>query len=141
MLSPKFQLGAVLLLLAAAAGCRQDMHDQPKYIPLRPSEFFGDGRSSRPPVEGTIARGQLNDDESLYSGRDPAGKFVNEFPFPVTRAVLDRGQNRYNVYCAPCHDRLGDGDGRIVRRGYRHPPSYHIDRLRQVPRSEEHTSE
>jgi hypothetical protein len=133
MLSHKFQLGAVLLLLAAAAGCRQDMHDQPKYIPLRPSEFFGDGRSSRPPVEGTIARGQLNDDEALYSGRDPAGKFVNEFPFPVTRAVLDRGQNRYNVYCAPCHDRLGDGDGRIVRRGYRHPPSYHIDRLRQVP--------
>ena len=70
MLSPKLQLGAVLLLLGVAAGCRQDMHDQPKYIPLRPCEFFGDGRSSRPMLEGTIARGQLNDDEALYAGRD-----------------------------------------------------------------------
>jgi hypothetical protein len=129
----QFQIGAVLVLLAAAVGCRQDMHDQPKYIPLRPSSFFGDGRSARPVAEGTIARGQLGDDGVFYTGKNDAGQFVNEFPFPVTREVLDRGQNRFNVYCAPCHDRLGDGDGRIVRRGYRHPPSYHIDRLRQVP--------
>ena len=128
-----FQIGAVLVLLAAAVGCRQDMHDQPKYIPLRPSDFFGDGRSERPVVEGTIARGQLGDDGEFYTGKNAAGQFVNEFPFPVTREVLERGQNRFNVYCAPCHDRLGDGDGRIVRRGYRHPPSYHIERLRQVP--------
>ena len=109
------------------------MHDQPKYIPLRPSDFFGDGRSERPLIEGTVARGHLDDDNAFYTGRGPDGKFVDEFPFPVTKAVMERGQNRFNIYCAPCHDRLGNGDGKIVRRGYRHPPSYHIDRLRQVP--------
>ncbi len=122
-----------LLLAGLLAGCRQDMHDQPKYIPLRPSDFFGDGRSERPLVEGTVARGHMDDDDAFYTGRGPDGKFVNEFPFPVTKEVMERGQNRFNIYCAPCHDRLGTGDGRIVRRGYRHPPSYHIDRLRQVP--------
>jgi mono/diheme cytochrome c family protein len=126
-------LGAVLIALAAGVGCRQDMHDQPKYIPLRPSDFFGDGRSERPLIEGTVARGHLNDDEAYYAGRGPDGKFVDEFPFPVTKAVVERGQERFNIYCAPCHDRLGNGNGKIVRRGYRHPPSYHIDRLRQVP--------
>jgi mono/diheme cytochrome c family protein len=117
----------------ALSACRQDMHDQPKYIPLRPSNFFGDGRSARPLIEGTVARGHLGDDNAFFTGRGPDGKFVNEFPFPVTKAVMERGQNRFNVYCAPCHDRLGNGDGKIVRRGYRHPPSYHIDRLREVP--------
>jgi hypothetical protein len=125
--------GAVLIALAAGVGCRQDMHDQPKYIPLRPSDFFGDGRSERPLIEGTVARGHLDDDTAYYTGRGPDGTFVNEFPFPVTKEVVERGQNRFNIYCAPCHDRLGNGDGRVVRRGYRHPPSYHIDRLRQVP--------
>ncbi len=125
--------GAVLLTLLAGAACRQDMHDQPKYIPLRPSNFFGDGRSQRPLIEGTVARGHLNDDTAFFTGRGSDGKFTDEFPFPVTRDVLSRGQDRFNVYCSPCHDRLGNGDGRIVRRGYRHPPSYHIDRLRQVP--------
>jgi Cytochrome C oxidase, cbb3-type, subunit III len=125
--------GAVLMALAAGVGCRQDMHDQPKYIPLRPSDFFGDGRSERPLIEGTVARGHLNDDVAYFTGRGPDGKFVDEFPFPVTRDIVERGQSRFNIYCAPCHDRLGNGDGKIVRRGYRHPPSYHIDRLRQVP--------
>jgi hypothetical protein len=119
-----------LLLLAA---CRQDMHDQPKYIPLRPSDFFGDGRSERPLIEGTVARGHLQDDTLLYTGKGPDGKFTDTFPFAVTNDVLARGQQRFDIYCAPCHDRLGTGDGKIVRRGYRHPPSYHIDRLRQVP--------
>jgi hypothetical protein len=123
----------VLLAALALAGCRQDMHDQPKYIPLRPSNFFGDGRSERQLIEGTVARGHLNDDTLLYTGKGPDGKPVNDFPFPVTREVVSRGQQRYNVYCSPCHDRLGTGDGMIVRRGYRRPPSYHIDRLRQVP--------
>jgi Cytochrome C oxidase, cbb3-type, subunit III len=127
------KLALTVVLLAAGAACRQDMHNQPKYIPLRPSDFFGDGRSERPLVEGTVARGHLDDDYTFYTGRGPDGKFVNEFPFPVTKAVMERGQNRFNVYCAPCHDRLGNGDGKIVRRGYRHPPSYHIDRLREVP--------
>jgi cbb3-type cytochrome c oxidase subunit III len=128
-----FTFGAVLIALAAGVGCRQDMQDQPKYIPLRPSDFFGDGRSERPLIEGTVARGHLDDDTAYYTGRGPDGTFVNEFPFPVTKEVVERGQNRFNIYCTPCHDRLGNGDGRVVRRGYRHPPSYHIDRLRQVP--------
>jgi mono/diheme cytochrome c family protein len=126
-------LGAALIALAAGVGCRQDMQDQPKYIPLRPSAFFGDGRSERPLIEGTVARGHLDDDAAYYTGRGPDGNFVDEFPFPVTKDVVERGQDRFNIYCAPCHDRLGNGNGKIVRRGYRHPPSYHIDRLRHVP--------
>jgi hypothetical protein len=114
-------------------GCRQDMHDQPKYIPLRPSSFFADGRSSRPAIEGTVARGKLREDAALYRGKGPDGQPVTDFPFPVTREIVLRGQDRYNIYCTPCHDRLGNGDGMIVRRGFRKPPSYHIDRLRQVP--------
>jgi mono/diheme cytochrome c family protein len=109
------------------------MHDQPKYIPLRPSEFFSDGRSERPLMEGTVARGHLNDDAPLYTGKGPDGKPLDTFPFPVTKEVIQRGQDRYNVYCSPCHDRLGNGEGMIVQRGFRKPPSYHIDRLRQVP--------
>lgn len=125
--------GVVLIALAASVGCRQDMQDQPKYLPLRPSAFFGDGRSERPLIEGTVARGHLDDDTAYYTGRGPDGQFVDQFPFPVTKEVVERGQNRFNIYCSPCHDRLGNGNGKIVRRGYRHPPSYHIDRLRQVP--------
>lgn len=127
-------LGSVVLLaLVSTMACRQDMHDQPKYIPLRPSEFFPDGRSARPLIEGTVARGQLDADTLLYTGKGPDGQFSNDFPFQVTKEVLERGQQRFNIYCSPCHDRLGTGDGKIVRRGYRHPPSYHIDRLRKVP--------
>ena len=124
---------ALSLTVLFLAGCRQDMHDQPKYIPLRPSEFFADGRSERPLIDGTVARGHLNDDAAYYQGKGPDGKPVNDFPFAVTKDVVLRGQSRFNIYCAPCHDRLGNGDGMIVRRGYRKPPSYHIDRLRQVP--------
>jgi hypothetical protein len=108
------------------------MHDQPKYIPLRPSEFFTDGRSARPIPEGTVARGHLNDDALFYTGKGPDGKPVDTFPFPVTKEVILRGQQRFNIYCTPCHDRTGGGDGMIVRRGYRRPPTYHSDRLRQV---------
>ncbi len=125
-------LGLVLLAFAAV-GCRQDMQDQPKYIPLRPSDFFADGRSERPLTQGTVARGHLDDDAAFYTGKGPDGKFIETFPFPVTREVLARGQERFNIYCTPCHDRLGNGMGMIVRRGYRKPPSYHIDRLRTVP--------
>ena len=125
-------LAPVLLLATLLGGCRQDMQDQPKYIPLRPSSFFADGRSERPLVEGTVARGHLDDDTAFYTGKVD-GKAIEAFPFPITRDVLERGQQRFNIYCSPCHDRLGTGDGMIVRRGYRHPPSYHIDRLRQAP--------
>ncbi|HLY17116.1 MAG TPA: cytochrome c [Bryobacteraceae bacterium] len=122
------------LAAAVLAGCRQDMQDQPKYIPLRPSSFFADGRSERPLVEGTVARGHLEADTVFYTGKAD-GKPVAAFPFPVTREVLDRGQERFNIYCSPCHDRMGTGRGMIVRRGFTHPPppSYHIDRLRQAP--------
>ena len=130
---PNLKLGAVVLAVAVLAGCRQDMHDQPRYIPLRPSTFFADGRSERPLIEGTIPRGHLNDDVALFTGKGPDGKPLDTFPFAVTKDVVERGQDRYNVYCAPCHDRTGSGDGMIVKRGYRRPPSYHIDRLRQVP--------
>ncbi len=123
---------ALLIAAALLTGCRQDMQDQPKFIPLRPSSFFADGRSERPLIEGTVARGHLNADAVFYTGKID-GKPVAGFPFPITRAVLERGRERFNIYCSPCHDRLGNGNGMIVRRGYRHPPSYHIDRLRQIP--------
>jgi mono/diheme cytochrome c family protein len=126
----KFMALAVLAI-ATAAGCRQDMHNQPKYRPLRPSTFFRDGSSARPPVEGTIARGTLQTDAAFFTGKNGA-QFVAEMPFAVTQEVIDRGEERYNIYCAPCHDRTGNGNGMVVQRGYRQPPSYHIDRLRQV---------
>jgi len=129
----RLKIGALLLAAIALAGCRQDMHDQPKFIPLRPSTFFTDGRSERSLIDGTVARGHLDDDTAYYTGKGPDGKPLDTFPFAVTKEVVERGQDRFNVYCAPCHDRTGSGDGMIVKRGYRKPPSYHIDRLRQVP--------
>ena len=119
-------------LLVFAPGCRQDMHDQPKYIPLRPAAFFADDRSARQPVPGTVARGQLHDDALLYTGK-VNGADATEFPFQITEAVMTRGQERFNIYCSPCHGRTGLGDGMVVRRGYRHPPSFHDDRLRAAP--------
>jgi len=120
------------LLALALSGCRQDMHDQPRFKPLAKSDFYGDLRSARPPVEGTIARGQLHEDSYFYTG-----KFGNNpgdyMPFPVTDDVLARGRERFNIYCAPCHSRLGDGNGMIVQRGFRAPPSYHTERLRKAP--------
>lgn len=132
---PSRRLLAIAAAVCGAAcltACRQDMQDQPKYIPLRPSSFFADGRSERPLVPGTVARGHLNADSVFFTGKID-GKPVDAFPFPITRDVLSRGQQRFNIYCSPCHDRLGNGLGMVVRRGYRRPPSYHIDRLRQVP--------
>ncbi len=123
----------VLALVVLGVGCRQDMHDQPKYQPLEASAFFADGRASRPVVPGTVARGQLREDSRLYAGRDSAGSFVEEVPFSVTRAVLDRGHERYDIYCSPCHDRVGNGNGMIVQRGFKRPPSLHEERLRDTP--------
>jgi hypothetical protein len=122
-----------VLSIAALSACRQDMHDQPKYIPLRPTSFFADGRSARPLPENTVARGHLNEDTAYYTGRDATGKLVSEFPFALTKEVLRRGQERFNIYCTPCHDYTGSGNGTVTQRGFRHPPSYHIDRLRQAP--------
>lgn len=112
--------------------CRQDMHDQAKFEPLEQSTFFGDDRSSRAPVEGTVARGQLRDDDRLFRGRIGT-EFITGIPVPVNDRLLLRGQQRFNIYCAPCHDTTGSGNGMIVQRGFKRPPSYHIDRLRQAP--------
>jgi hypothetical protein len=114
------------------AGCRQDMQVQPRYEPEDPSSFFADGRSERPTVEGTVARGQLRTDELLYTGR-VNGAVANLFPFPIAAADLSRGRERYNIYCSPCHDYTGSGNGMIVQRGFPAPPSLHIERLRQAP--------
>ena len=108
------------------------MHDQPRYEPLEASSFFQDGRSARPLVAGTVARGELHEDEQFYTGK-AGGTLVSTFPFPVTREVLERGQERYNIFCSPCHARVGNGQGIIVQRGFRQPSSFHIDRLREAP--------
>jgi mono/diheme cytochrome c family protein len=123
-------LATVALLLSA---CRIDMHVQPRQNPLSRSDFFTDQRSERPPVEGTIARGQLRADTYFYSGK--TGSTPGDYmPFPVTKEVLERGRERFNIYCAPCHSRLGDGNGFIPSRGFaRKPPSFHIERLQKAP--------
>jgi mono/diheme cytochrome c family protein len=108
------------------------MHDQPKYRPLRGTTFFKDGSSARPAVDGTIARGTLQEDEGFFTGK-VGGAAVTEMPFPVDEHVLDRGQQRYNIYCTPCHDAVGTGRGMVVQRGYRQPPSLHDERLRAAP--------
>jgi mono/diheme cytochrome c family protein len=123
---------ACLPLMGLVAGCRQDMHDQPRYKAYAKSDFFHDGRSARTFVEGTVARGQLREDAAYYTGRQGSG-FATQLPFPLTENVLERGRERYAIYCAPCHGQTGRGDGMVVRRGFRQPQSYHIDRLRGEP--------
>ena len=126
-----WRLALALTALGLVSGCRQDMHNQPKYRGLRASAFFADGASARPLVEGTVARGTLQEDEAFFTGKVDKVT-VKEFPFPIDEAVVNRGQERFNIYCSPCHDRTGGGNGMVVQRGYKQPPSYHIDRLRQA---------
>jgi hypothetical protein len=144
-------------LLLSLFACRQDMHDQPRFEPLEANPVFADGRSARPHVPGTIARGRLQTDKHFFAGKSEkkapeptlfpvteeelertltrlAGERLAEtFPYPVTRAMIDRGRSRFEIFCSPCHGRLGDGGGIVVTRGFRRPPSYHIDRLLQAP--------
>jgi cytochrome c553 len=120
----------LLMALALAAACRQDMHDQPKYKALRPSPFFADGRTSRPLVDGTVARGHLDLDTARTTGKSGATYAAN--PLPRSEATFQHGRERYDIYCSPCHDRVGTGNGMIVERGYKQPPSFHQDRLRNV---------
>jgi mono/diheme cytochrome c family protein len=125
-------LAGLALAVLAGAGCRQDMHDQPKYRPFRESALFADKRSARPLVPGTVARSMLREDDALYTGK--VGKdFVTEVPVPVTAELVQRGRTEFDVFCSPCHGRTGFGDGMIVQRGFKQPPSYHTDRLRQKP--------
>ena len=121
-----------LLATLALAGCRQDMHDQPRFKPLARNDFFPDLRSARPQVEGTVARGQWREDTYFYSGK-VGSQPGDAIPFPVTQEVLACGQERFNIFCSPCHSRLGDGNGMIVQRGFRPPPSFHTERLRKAP--------
>ncbi|HET6177660.1 MAG TPA: cytochrome c [Candidatus Sulfotelmatobacter sp.] len=128
-----FVVTPLLLAVGFTSACRIDMHVQPRQNPLSRSDFYSDQRSARPPVEGTVARGQLHEDTYFY-----AGKIGNNpgdvMPFPVTKEVLARGRERFNIFCAPCHSRLGDGNGFVPSRGFaRKPPSFHIVRLQKAP--------
>jgi len=128
-----FSVVALLTAIAISAACRIDMHVQPRQNPLSRSDFFADQRSARPPVEGTVARGQLHEDAYFYTGKigNNPGDYM---PFPVTKEVLEHGRERFNIFCAPCHSRLGDGNGFVPSRGFaRKPPSYHIQRLQKAP--------
>jgi hypothetical protein len=129
-------LGFLLATVGLISACRIDMHVQPRQNPLSRSEFFTDQRSERPPVEGTVARGQLHEDTYFYTGKlgsDP-GDYM---PFPVTKEVLERGRERYNIYCAPCHSQVGDGNGFVPSRGFaRKPPTFHKPRWQKAPLGE-----
>ena len=142
-------------LFAAGCGVRFDMQDQPRYKAYRQSDFFRDGKAMRELPEGTVPRGYLKDNKAFYTGKvdnpdpnavaqsstDASGNtimtsfpnMIDEFPVPVTKSLVDRGQERYNIYCIVCHGPVGAGDGMIVRRGFIKPPTYHDDRLRNAP--------
>lgn len=133
------RLAALVALLAASAGCkplfdiRKAMYDQEKFEPLEKTDFFGDSRSARPLIDGTVAQGELRLDDHLYLGIDEDAKPVQEFPFEITAHDLDRGEERYNIYCSVCHGKAGHGQGMVVRRGYKEAPAFHSDRLREQP--------
>jgi mono/diheme cytochrome c family protein len=130
---------AVAAGLAAAAslllfaGCRQDMHDQPRVDPLAESRFFADGSGARPLPANTVARGELRADTAFYTGQAADGSLLTAPPMPVTRELLVRGRERYDIFCSPCHGRTAEGTGMVVQRGYKKPSSFHVDRLRQAP--------
>ena len=109
------------------------MHDQPRYDAYEESDFFADGMTSRLPIEGTVARGQLNADSVFYQGLTAEGELVEVLPIELDEARLARGQVLFNAYCSPCHDRTGGGNGSIVRRGLKRPESFHTARLKESP--------
>lgn len=126
-------LGAVVLLALSGIGCyAQEMSNQARYKPLAESELFPNRMASRPLVEGTVARGQLKEDALFHTGK-LGEQFAPTVPVAVDRALLERGQQRYDIYCAPCHDRSGSGNGIVVQRGYQRAASFHVDRLRSTP--------
>jgi mono/diheme cytochrome c family protein len=128
---PRLALNVVLVVLAAT-GCRQDMHDQPKFKPLAENTFFTDHRSARPRVAGTVARGHLREDDAFHTGK-ANGNPVDSLPVPLSAELLRRGRERFETFCAPCHGRTGRGDGMVTQRGFKKPSSYHVDRLRAMP--------
>lgn len=122
----------LLTLLGFLAGCHSDMRDQPRYDTFEASDFFGDGLSARPLIPGTVPRGALKENEALNTGREK-GQLLAQIPLTIDRALLERGRQRFDIFCAVCHAPTGTGNGMVVQRGFRQPPSYHIDRLRQAP--------
>lgn len=118
--------------LLATTACRQDMHNQPRYKAFASTDFFGDGRSARPTIADTVARGQLRIDQARFTGKAD-GKDIDYFPIQITKADVARGQERFNIYCSPCHGRLGNGHGMVVSRGLRQPPDYLDPRLENAP--------
>lgn len=125
-------VAAAMTALLTLAGCRQDMHNQPKFVPQRGTSFYADGRSVRPQVLDTVARSQGDEGSYFYTGM-VSGKEGEGLPIELTPATMERGQERYNVYCTPCHSRVGNGAGMIVQRGYRPAGNFHTDRLRNAP--------
>ena len=123
--------GLLVCLALASFGCRQDMHDQPKYEPYEKSSFFADERSARPPVAGTVARGQLREDAVLYTGRQ-GGALATALPIPLDQRTLRRGRERYDIFCSPCHGFAGYGDGMVAQRGFPAPPSFHAGPQRDL---------
>ncbi|HTY00734.1 MAG TPA: cytochrome c [Bacteroidota bacterium] len=133
MITARNVFGIVTMVAAVmTAGCHQDMYDQKKYAPLSASEFYRDGQSARPPIEGTVVHRDHSEDGVVATGKMD-GKPVDRFPFPVTEMMIRRGQERFNIYCSPCHGRTGDGFGMVVQRGFPRPPSYFTDSVRALP--------
>jgi mono/diheme cytochrome c family protein len=124
---------AVVSVLLLAAGCRNEMYDQAKAKPLSEGDFFANGQNARPLPSDTVARGFLREDKKMFAGVGPDGKFVNELPVPLTRELLERGRERFDIFCSPCHGKQGNGLGMIVERGFKQPASLHEDRLREQP--------
>ncbi len=122
----------VLAAITGLAGCRRDMQDQPKYKPLALSRFFADGRSARPIPANTIAIDELDNTDIVHTAMS-GGTWTATIPLPVDLNLLHRGEERYNIFCSPCHSRTGDGNGMIYRRGLWRPADLHTDRIRQVP--------
>lgn len=125
-------VGVILLGLVVLSGCTMTMRDQPRVDPYQPAEFFGNEKSALTPVEDTVPYGMANTDDALYTGQVD-GQYVEEFPFLITKEGLEYGRQRYDIYCAPCHGYAGEGDGMVVQRGFKQPPSFHQDRLREAP--------
>ncbi len=126
---PRNPLLPFLLGCLALAGCRQDMHDQAKFEAYEHNAHFADGRSARQPVDGTVARGEAVEAGPFETGHDANGQLLSELPVALSRELLDRGRERYNIFCSPCHSVAGDGNGMIVRRGFKQPESFHSERL------------
>jgi hypothetical protein len=129
---PHFLLIIMMLVLPVLSAC-ENMQNQPRYDPLEASTFFADGRSARPLVPGTVPRGAVDEEPAFYTGVDEDDSLLGQNPLPITIELLERGRERYDIYCAPCHGIDGYGEGMIVQRGFPPPQSFHLDRLRQAP--------